>query len=103
MEKHVRELTQSSIICIVSRTVERTPRPSANALHGLQPDEVTHAKFLCMRHAADCEFTYVLVMKYDIRTNTWLHACAIEDNDAATKAFSRWFASFICMIWSVTN
>lgn len=99
----VRKFTQSCIHCIVSRTGERIPRPLASALHGEKLNEVVHADFLYMGPAAGSDLKYILVIKDDVSSYTWLHACSNADSDAATNALSRWFACFGCMHWLVTD
>lgn len=92
MKKDVREFTQSCIHCIISRNGERIPRPLSTALHGERPNEVIHADFLYMGPPERSELKYVLVIKDDLSSYTWLWPCGSADSEAATYALSKWIS-----------
>lgn len=94
MKHNVRELTQSCIHCIVSRNGERIARPLATAIHGDQPSEVVHADILYMGPAEGSQLKYLLLIKDDLSSYTWLHPSENADSDAATSALFKWIACF---------
>lgn len=47
--------------------------------------------------------TYILLIKDDLSSYTWLHPCASADSEAATNAIAKWISCFGCMGWLVTD
>lgn len=103
LKEDVREFTQACIHCIVSRNGERIPRPLSTALHGERPDEVVHANFLNMGPAEESNLKYILVVKADISSYTWLQPCINADSDAAVGTIEKWILCFGIMDWLVTD
>lgn len=103
IKEDIKEFIQSCIHCIISRNGERIPRPLSTALHGERPNEVVHADFLYMGPSNIEGLTYVLLIKDDLSSYTWLHPCANADSEAATNAIAKWISCFGCMPWLVTD
>lgn len=62
------------------------PRPLSIALHGEKSSEVIHADFLYMGTVERSELKYVLVIRDDLSSYTWLWPCSSADSEAATSA-----------------
>lgn len=103
VKKNVREFMLSCIHCIVSRTGERILRPLERAIHGTEQNEVVHADFLYMGPPKGINLKYVLLIKEDISSYTWLCPCESLDRDAATSAFFKSMACLKCMKCLVTD
>lgn len=102
MRKDVRKFTESCIHCIALRTGEHIPRPEESSFHRLNPREYVHADFLYVGTWAECELNYMLVIRDDLSSYTWLHACKNVDNDAVTHVLSTWCSCSGCMEWLLT-
>lgn len=89
MKKDSKEFIQSCIYRIISRNGERISRPLATALHGEKPNEVIHADFLYMGPAEENNLKYVLIIKDDICSYTWLCPSKNADSDAGTTALAK--------------
>lgn len=103
MTTDVKEFTQACLHCIVSRNGERIPRPLATALHGKTPNEVVHMDFLYMGVAAEQDFKYLLVLKDDLSSYTWLLPSHAPDAESAANALEKWIAAFGSMSWIVSD
>lgn len=103
LERDVRVFTQSSIHCIISRSGEWISRPLSVKQHGRGPNEVVHADYLYREAAKGCELKYVLFIKGDISSYSWLHPCVNSDSDSVTSSIANWIACLRYMEWLVTN
>lgn len=97
MEQYIKELKQSCIHCIVSRTHERIPRPLAIYLHINTPNELFHADILYVGDPDDYSINFLFVIKDDLSASTWMHPWENADRDTATSALTTWLSSFDCM------
>lgn len=73
MKEDVRKFSQACIHCIVSRNGENLPCLLSISLHGDRPNNVVHADFLHMAPAEKSDLKYILVIKDNISSYTWLH------------------------------
>lgn len=103
MKEDVQKFNEACIHCIASRNGEIIPRPLSTALYGHRPNEVFHTYFLYMGPAEKSDLKYILVIKDDISSYTWIHPCTSSDSDAAESALSTWIACFGEMDWIVTD
>lgn len=94
MKEDIRDFTQACINCIVLMNVEIIPRPLSTALHRDRPNEVGHDNFLYRGPAKKNDLSYMLVIKGDISSYTWLHLSISADSDTAVSALSRWISCF---------
>lgn len=72
MKRDVRTFTQLCIHGKISRNGGRIPRPLLTALHGGRPDKVVLADFLYMGPAKRSKLKYVLVIREDCNSYSWL-------------------------------
>lgn len=86
MKSDTKKFVQSCIHCIVSRNGERILHLLASALHGERPNEVIHSDFIYIGPAERSNLKYLLIIKYDISSYTWLGLSGYADSDAATTA-----------------
>lgn len=89
VREDIKEFTQLCIYCIVSRNGKGIPRPLSTALHASKPDGVVHAESLYIEPATDCIERYILVIKDDISSYTWLQSCKSTDSGATISILSR--------------
>lgn len=103
LTQDVKEFVQGCIHCIISRSGERVPRPLASALHAQKPNEVVHMDFLYMGPSTKDELKYILILKDDLTSFTWLFASSSPDAETATNAIARWISTFGSMDWLVSD
>lgn len=96
MEADAAELVSSCLHCIISKTVNRIPRPISLTLHGTSPNEVVNFDYLFMGPGTD-GFKYVLVIRDDLSSYFWLFPCKAADSSTAAKEISRWIRVFTAM------
>ena len=102
LENDVRELVKGCLHCIISRTGEIIPRPLAHALHGANPNEVVDLDLLYMGISSDGK-TFVLIVRDDLSSYTWLFPAEGATSEAAAEALTTWIASFGATEWLVSD
>lgn len=84
MKQDVRKFTQTCIYWIISREVDKSPRPSASAFHGEKQNEITHDDFLEMCAADKYDLKYLLQIKDDLSSNEQFYPCESVERDEET-------------------
>lgn len=79
------------------------PRPQATAIQGDRPNEGIHADFLYMGPANGSNVKYLLLIKDDLSSYSWIHPCNNAERDAVTIALLKWMECLGCMEWLVTD
>lgn len=91
------------IHCIITRNGERIPRPLATELHGQKTNEVIHMDYLYMGLAEKTKLKYVLVLKNDLTSYSWMMPFENLDGEAVVLALSKWITAFGRMEWPVSE
>lgn len=84
---------ESCIHCLCTDSRTRIPRPLGSAIHGDKPNEVIHFDF-CYIGKSTYGAKYVLILKDDLSSYTWLYACDAADAETTANALIDWFAAF---------
>lgn len=92
MRQDIKELIQSCIHLIISRSGELSPRPIACALPGEKPNEVVHADFIYLGPADQSNLKYVLINKEDIGLYASLWSCHHTDSNEARIELVKWIS-----------
>lgn len=103
IKQDIEEFILSCIHCIISRHGEKIPRSLPTALHGKKPNVLSHADFLYMGPAEECNLKYVLIVKHDVSSYTGLCPCNSADSDTATTAIGKWITCFGETGWLETD
>lgn len=103
MKQEVRKFFQSCVHFIISRTGERIPKLSASSIHGKMPNKVVCADFLYTIECNKSDVTYLMLIKDDLTSYTWLYPCENADSAAVTYVISKWIFCFGGMDWLVTS
>lgn len=103
LEKDVEEFVQNCLQCIIARSGKRIHRPMATELHGQHPNEVVYLDFLCTGPVENSNVKYVLTLKDDLTSNTWLLLHSNPDCRAAVKPVAKWIAALGSMEWLVSD
>lgn len=102
MTDDMQEFIKNCIHCITTRTGEIVPRPLGTQIHGEKPNEVLHADFLYMG-ISSYEFKYVLILRDDLSSYTWIWPSKAACADEAATALAKWISCFGTPVWLVTD
>lgn len=89
LRKDFKEFIQHCLHCNILRNGDRIPRPLATALYGQKPEEVVQMDFLYMAPAKNSKVKYVLVLKDNLTSYSWLLPQDSRDSDVAIALFSK--------------
>lgn len=81
------------IHCQASNGSMRVPRPMANTVHALLPNELLHMDFLYIGRSMSGQ-CYILIIKDDLSSYVWLVPCVAADSRAALKNLFDWLTTF---------
>lgn len=99
MARDVESFVGSCIHCMSTESAERVPQPLGSALHGSRPNEVIHFDY-CYMGSAENGQKYVLIIKDDLSSYTWLYPCEQADAETTADALMDWFSAFeVCWQW----
>lgn len=99
MQAGTKSFAKSCIHCLSTSTGEVVPRPLGTTFHGSGPNEVLHFDFCYIMSGENC-MCYVLVLKDDFSSYTWLRETAEADAEKTANALLQWFSSFgIARMW----
>lgn len=99
MKSDCREFVQQCLHCMTAASGEKIPRPLSSTVHGSRPNEVIHFDYLYMGPGVD-GIQYVLLIKDDFSSYSWLVPCRAATAEEVAKALSRWIRVFTPMnIW----
>lgn len=77
----VRNFVSSCLLCLLSNSGNKVPRPLSSTLHASRPNEIIHFDYLFLGQS-NKQFKYVLVVKEDLSGYVWL-----EPNNSAECSF----------------
>lgn len=97
-----REFVADCIHCIMAKTGHKIPRPYAETLHAVKPNEVVHFDYLYMGPSGD-GYQYVLVIKDELSSYNWLRETMAADANTAASVLASWIRTFSVMHVSVSD
>ena len=89
----VRNFVASCLLCLMSKSGNKVPRPLAMTLHATKPHEVIHFDYLFLGES-DKDNKYALVVKDDLSGYIWLEPTASANSEHAADVLSRWTRVF---------
>lgn len=93
LEADVASFCQSCLHCLCTDSRVRVPRPLGSAIHAEKPNQVIHFDYCYIGKSAHGT-KYVLIIKDDLSSYTWLYACESADAESTADALIDWFAAF---------
>lgn len=93
MKEDVQKFCNSCIHCLTTSSGTKVPRPLGHAMHASKPNEIIHFDF-CYIGKSNVRHQYVLIIKDDLTSYTWLYACEAADAETVVDALVDWFAAF---------
>jgi len=102
MYQDVSQLVKTCYHCLVSRSGGVIPRPLGHALHGKKPNEVIHIDYLYLGKGTENK-KYVLVIRDDLSSYTWLWAAESATAEVAAEALCVWIGAFGTFEWLVSD
>ena len=91
--KDVRAFVSSCLLCVMTKSGERVPRPLSSTAHALRPNEIVHFDYLFLGESDDDE-KYVLVVKDDLSSYCWLKPCSSANAEHTTTVLAQWIRTF---------
>lgn len=83
----------SCLLCVLSKSGNKIPRPMYSTLHATKPNEIIHFDYLYLGDGSD-ELNYALVVKDDLRGYCWLEPTLYADANHTAKELARWARTF---------
>ena len=93
MQQDISAFCASCFHCISTIGGKRIPQPMGHALLADKPNEIIHFDFLFMG-ASQTDEEYVLIIKDDLSSYTWLLPAKDTDGKTAAECLLKWFAAF---------
>lgn len=97
-----RDFVSNCLLCMLSRSGAKIPRPLSNTLHASKPNEVLHFDYLYLGDSQD-DKRYVLVLKDDFSGYAWLSATDSATAAHAAEVLSRWNRTFTAPAYWISD
>jgi len=85
----VRSFVSSCLLCVLSKSGNKVPRPLSTTLHATKPNEVIHFDYLYLGEGED-DHKYVLVVKDDLSGYCWLEPTISANSEHTAEVLARW-------------
>ena len=85
----VRSFVSSCLLCVLSKSGNKVPRPLSTTLHATKPNEIIHFDYLFLGEGED-DKKYVLVVKDDLSGYCWLEPTTSADSEHTAEVLARW-------------
>lgn len=89
MVEEVKEFVNDCLLCIISNSGNRVPRPLSSGIHATKPGQILHFDYLYLGRSSGIE-KYVLVLKDDLSSYCWLEPVDGATAENAAIILSRW-------------
>ncbi len=83
---------RQSLLCVVAKAGWRIPRSSSTGFHGNRPNDVIHFDYIFMGLGLE-DTKYVLVIKNDVSSYTWLYSSSTADAEHTVSELTRWIGT----------
>ena len=87
------EFTKSCLLCIISKTGNKIPRPFSLTLHAIRPNQVSHFDYLYLGDSMEDD-QYALVVKDHLGGYVWIEPTKNADAESASKILAKWTRTF---------
>lgn len=99
MREDTRSFVSSCLLCVLSKSGDKVPRPLASTTHSTKPNEVIQFDYLFLGESED-DNKYVLVVKDDLSSYCWLDATPAANAEHTADVLARWMRTFTCpKVW----
>lgn len=89
----VDSFVKSCLHCLCTSSGKSIPRPFGHAIHATKPNEVIHFDY-CYLGKSNIGPVYVLIVKDDLSSYTWLFPCDAPNTENVVDALTEWISSF---------
>lgn len=89
MRDDVRSFVSSCLLCVLSKSGDKVPRPLSTTVHAVKPNEVIHFDYLFLGEN-EHDNKYVLVVKDDLSGYCWLDPTSSADATHTSSVLARW-------------
>lgn len=95
----VRSFVSSCLLCVLSKSGKKIPRPLPTSIHAAKPNEVIHFDYFFLGDN-DRDQKYVLVVKDDPSGYCWLGPSSVANSEHSAEVLARWNRVFTaCSVW----
>ena len=93
-ESDVKEFVQGCLVCLLSGSGSKIPRPLGHQLHAEKVGELLHFDYLYIGESkSGCE--YILILKDDFSGYVFLRACKHADAETTAEVLMEYFTTFV--------
>lgn len=85
----VRSFVSSCLLCVLSKSGNKIPRPLSTTIHAAKPNKVIHFDYLFLGDN-DRDKKYVLVVKDDLSGYCWLDLSPVANSEHTAEVLARW-------------
>lgn len=89
----VRSFVSSCLLCVLSKSGSKVPRPLSTTIHATKPNEVIHFDYLFLG-TSSAKAKYALVVKDDLSGYVWLDPSPSADSEHTASVLARWTRVF---------
>ncbi|MEM1369509.1 MAG: RNase H-like domain-containing protein [Cyanobacteria bacterium P01_H01_bin.15] len=96
MRADVRSFVAECLLCVMSKSGEKVPRPLASTAHASSPNEIIHFDYLYLGQSSNNSnpMKYVLVIKDDLSSYCWLETTFSANAEHVAEVLARWTRVF---------
>lgn len=89
IDEDVKAFNNACLLCVLSKSGNRVPRPLSSRAHASKPNEIIHFDYLFLGDSEGDE-KYVLVVKDDLSSYCWLEPSSTCDSAHVSEVLARW-------------
>lgn len=89
----IRSFVLSCLLCVLSASGNKIPRPLSSTIHASKPNEVIHFDYFLLGES-DEDYKYVLVVKDDLSGYCWLEPTTSAGAEHTAEVLARWHRAF---------
>ena len=94
IEADVKTFVQSCLVCLLSASGDKVPRPLGHQVHAERINEILHFDYLYIGESA-IGHEYILILKDDFSGYVFLRSCASACAEATADVLAEYFTTFV--------
>lgn len=98
----VKDFVANCLLCVLSRSGSKVPRPLATTLHATKPNNVLHFDYLFLGEGPHAN-KYALVVKDDFSGYCWISPTPTASSEHAAETLARWQRTFTAPVYWISD
>eukprot|EP00171_Calliarthron_tuberculosum_P015922 IDg15922t1 len=94
IDDDVRVFVQGCLVCLLSESGIKVPRPLGQQIHASRVSELLHFDYLYVGESSDAK-EYILILKDDFSGSVFLEACDHADAETTAEVLMKYFTTFV--------